>query len=150
MTNCYEHRFVSNTERKMQNLITNFLCHPIHRTSMPKMFLLDYFLNRVMFPSREFLKKGCTSHSFMSVSLAGIGLWEHLSSESIRNQKVCYMFIAPIPSEFAFKMHIGYKNKPKWAIILWCAIMYLGHILHTALKGICMETNCITFASRWR
>lgn len=24
--------------------------------------------------------------------------------------------------------------------------MYLGHILHTALKEICMETNCITFA----
>lgn len=24
--------------------------------------------------------------------------------------------------------------------------MYLGHILHAALKEICMETNCITLA----
>lgn len=24
--------------------------------------------------------------------------------------------------------------------------MYLGHILHAALKEICIETNCITFA----
>ena len=90
---------------------------------MPKMCLLDYFLNRViMLPSRQFLKKGLiSSHFFLSVSLAGIGLWELLRSESVRKpaSRMCTScLLLHIPSEFAFKMHTGCKinlNEPLYS-----------------------------------